>query len=142
MASLLANSLAILMSEKEFQGTLERGDGLDQPISIGRKVVKQPDKARLPKKTHVEQVGVDLLECQPTSSRVKVEDLITDKVEEQQSAASVAETTDSIQSFWDRPVPPPDMQWAYDPCMLPEWNEVVASMVVHNWAGSCQPTGE
>ncbi|KAG6869650.1 hypothetical protein C0995_001465 [Termitomyces sp. Mi166 len=73
------------MSEEEFQGTLERGDGLDQPISVGRKAVKWPDKARLPKKIHVEQVGVDSLECQPTSSRVKVEDLITDEVEEQQS---------------------------------------------------------
>ncbi|KAG6899364.1 hypothetical protein C0995_006166 [Termitomyces sp. Mi166 len=137
MASLLANLLAVLMSEEEFQGTLERGDGPDQPISIGRKVVKRPDKAHLPKKTHVERVGVDLLECQPTSSRMKVEDLITDEVEEQQSAVSMVEMTDSIQSFWDQPVPPLDMQWAYDLCMPPEWNEVVASMVVHNWAGSC-----
>ncbi|KAG6859221.1 hypothetical protein C0995_010577 [Termitomyces sp. Mi166 len=118
MASLPANSPAILMSEEEFQGTLERGNGPDQPISVGRKVLKQPDKAHLPKKICVEQVGVDLLECQLTSSRVKVEDLITDEVEEQQSA------------------------WAYNPCMLPEWNEVVASMVVHNRAGLCQPTGE
>ncbi|KAG6898766.1 hypothetical protein C0995_008592 [Termitomyces sp. Mi166 len=101
MASLLANLPAILMSEEEFQGTLEREDGLDQPISIGRKAVKQPDKDCLPKKTCVEQVGVDLLECQLTSSRVKVEDLVTDKVKEQQSAVSMVETTDSIQSFWN-----------------------------------------
>ncbi|KAG6859667.1 hypothetical protein C0995_005952, partial [Termitomyces sp. Mi166 len=90
MASLPANLLAILMSKKEFQETLERGDGLDQPIVIGRKAVKWPDKAHLPKKTHVERVGLESLECQLTSSRVKVEDLMTDKVEEQpQSAASM-----------------------------------------------------
>ncbi|KAG6893356.1 hypothetical protein C0995_000765 [Termitomyces sp. Mi166 len=34
------------------------------------------------------------------------------------------------------------MQWAYDLCMPPEWNEVVASMVVKNAVGSLQPTGE
>ncbi|KAG6859592.1 hypothetical protein C0995_006853 [Termitomyces sp. Mi166 len=68
----------------------------------------------------IERVGVDSLECQPTSFRVKVEDLIIDEVKKQQSAVSVVETTDSIQSFWDRPVPPPDMQWAYDPPMLSE----------------------
>ncbi|KAG6857939.1 hypothetical protein C0995_003998, partial [Termitomyces sp. Mi166 len=71
---------------------------------------------------------------------VKIEDLITD--EEEQSAASAAEMTKSEQSFWDQPVGPPDMQWAYDPRMLPEWNEVVASMVVKNWVALLQPTGK
>ncbi|KAG6897041.1 hypothetical protein C0995_010836 [Termitomyces sp. Mi166 len=91
MASLPANSLAI--SEEEFQGTLKRGDGLDQSITTSRKAVIQPDKAQLPKKTRVKQVAVDLMECQPTSSRVKIEDLVMD--EEEQSAASTAETTKS-----------------------------------------------
>ncbi|KAG6869646.1 hypothetical protein C0995_001582 [Termitomyces sp. Mi166 len=34
------------------------------------------------------------------------------------------------------------MQWAYDPRMPPEWNEVVASMVVKNQVTLLQPTGE
>ncbi|KAG6869667.1 hypothetical protein C0995_001396 [Termitomyces sp. Mi166 len=34
------------------------------------------------------------------------------------------------------------MQWAYDSCMPPEWNEVVASMVVKNQVALLQPTGE
>ncbi|KAG6881033.1 hypothetical protein C0995_003302, partial [Termitomyces sp. Mi166 len=34
------------------------------------------------------------------------------------------------------------MQWAYDPRMPPEWNEVVASMVVKNQVVSLQSTGE
>ncbi|KAG5332753.1 hypothetical protein C0989_006557 [Termitomyces sp. Mn162] len=34
------------------------------------------------------------------------------------------------------------MQWAYDPHMAPEWNEVVALMVVQRWVGSSRPTGE
>ncbi|KAG6867440.1 hypothetical protein C0993_002743, partial [Termitomyces sp. T159_Od127] len=83
------------------------------------------------------------MECQPTGSRVKVEDLVTDEVKEkQQSAASAAEMTNSVRSFWDQPMPPLDMQWAYDLRMPPEWNEVVASMVAQKWAGSYQPSGE
>ncbi|KAG6867541.1 hypothetical protein C0995_004819, partial [Termitomyces sp. Mi166 len=138
MASLPANSLAI--SEEEFRGTLKRGDGLDQSITTGRKAVTQPDKAQLPKKTRVKRAAVDSMECQLTSSRVKIEDLVTD--EEEQSTASAVETTKSARSFWDQPVGPPDMQWAYDPRMPLEWNEVVASMVVKNWVASLQPTGE
>ncbi|KAG6867097.1 hypothetical protein C0995_005682, partial [Termitomyces sp. Mi166 len=34
------------------------------------------------------------------------------------------------------------MQWAYDPRMPPEWNEVVASMVVKNQVALLQLTGE
>ncbi|KAG6870268.1 hypothetical protein C0995_014134 [Termitomyces sp. Mi166 len=128
MASLPANLLAI--SEKEFQGTLKRGDGLDQPITTSRKAVIKPDKAQLPKKTRVKRVAIDSMECQPTSSRVKVEDLVTD--EEEQSAASALETTNR----------PPDMQWAYDPRMPSEWNEAVASMSIRNRVASLQPTGE
>ncbi|KAG6858697.1 hypothetical protein C0995_014667, partial [Termitomyces sp. Mi166 len=138
MASLPANSPAI--SEEEFQETLKRGDGLDQSITNDRKAVIKPDKAQLLKKTHVKQVAVKSMECQLTSSRVKVEDLVTDK--EEQSAASALETTKSERSFWDRPVEPPDMQWAYDLHMPPEWNEVVASMVVKNQVASLQLTGE
>ncbi|KAG6881979.1 hypothetical protein C0995_016387, partial [Termitomyces sp. Mi166 len=80
------------------------------------------------------------MECQPTSSRVKVEDLVTG--EEEQSAASALETTKSERSFWDQPVGPPDIQWAYDPWMPSEWNEAVASMMIKNWVASLQPTGE
>ncbi|KAG6880935.1 hypothetical protein C0995_003699, partial [Termitomyces sp. Mi166 len=51
MASLPANLQAI--SEEEFQGTLKRGDGLDQPITNDRKAVIKPDKAQMLKKTRV-----------------------------------------------------------------------------------------
>ncbi|KAG6873561.1 hypothetical protein C0992_008642, partial [Termitomyces sp. T32_za158] len=143
MASLLADAPVIMISEEEFQGTLERGDGPDRPRMAEKKAMKKLDKARQPDKPRAERVNLGLLECQPTSSRVKVEDLIADEVEEcQRSAASAAETTDSARSFWDQPVPPPDMQWAYDPRMPPEWNEVVASMVARRWAGLFRPTGE
>ncbi|KAG6892994.1 hypothetical protein C0992_011626, partial [Termitomyces sp. T32_za158] len=143
MASLPADAPVIMISEEEFQGTLERGDGPDRPRTAEKKAVKKPDKARQPDKPRAERVNLGSLECQLTSSRVKVEDLVADKVEEcRRSATSAAETTDSARSFWDQPVLPPDMQWAYDPCMPPEWNEVVASMVAQRWAGLFRPTGE
>ncbi|KAG6869835.1 hypothetical protein C0995_000220, partial [Termitomyces sp. Mi166 len=137
MASLPANSQAV--SEEELQGTLKRGDGLDQSRTNDKKAVHKPNKAQLLEKIRIKRVAVDLMECQPTSSSVKVEDLITD---EEQSAVSALETTKSEQSFWNRPVGPPDMQWAYDPHMPPEWNEVVASMVAKNRVVALQPTGE
>ncbi|KAG6881784.1 hypothetical protein C0992_000215, partial [Termitomyces sp. T32_za158] len=141
MASLPADVPVVMIPEEEFQGTLERGDGPDRPRTAEKKAVKK--QARQLDKTRAERVNLGSLECQPTSSRVKVEDLVTDEVEEcGQSAASAAETTDSTRSFWDRPVPPPDMQWAYDLRMPPEWNEGVALMVAQRWAGSLRPTGE
>ncbi|KAG6886555.1 hypothetical protein C0992_003406, partial [Termitomyces sp. T32_za158] len=76
------------MTEEEFQGTLEREDELDQPKMAGKKVVKQPDKAYQLNNTCAKQVARELSECQPTSSRVKVEDLVTDKVEYQQLTAA------------------------------------------------------
>ncbi|KAG6882748.1 hypothetical protein C0993_009294 [Termitomyces sp. T159_Od127] len=87
VARILASLPEIIMTEKEFQGNLKRGDALDQPKEAGIMVVK---------KAHAERVSQNSLECQPTSSRVKVEVLVTDEVEEkQQSAASTVETTNS-----------------------------------------------
>ncbi|KAG6873556.1 hypothetical protein C0992_008667 [Termitomyces sp. T32_za158] len=141
MASLPPDAPVIMMPEEEFQGTLERGDGPDRPLMAERKAMRKPDKVCLPDKTCIQQVKIGSLECQPTTSRVKVEDLVTDEVEEsQQSAVSAADTSDSVRSFWDQPVPPPDMQWAYDSCMPQEWNEVVALMVAQRWAGLWQPS--
>ncbi|KAG6882640.1 hypothetical protein C0995_014121 [Termitomyces sp. Mi166 len=138
MASLPANLQAI--SEEEFRGTLKRGDGLDQPITNDRKAVIKPDKAQMLKKTRVKRVAVESIECQLTSSRVKVEDLVTD--EEEQSTSSALETTKSERSFWDQPVGPPNIQWAYNPRMPLEWNEVVASIMIKNQVASLQTVGE
>ncbi|KAG6894436.1 hypothetical protein C0992_006073, partial [Termitomyces sp. T32_za158] len=54
MTSLLADALVIMMSEEEFQGTLERGDGPDRPRTVERKAAKKPDKACQPDKTRAE----------------------------------------------------------------------------------------
>jgi hypothetical protein len=61
--------------------------------------------------------------CQPTSSKIKVEDLVTDEPEGEEQA-----TNARPRPFWDRPVPKPHFEWTYDPHMPPEWNEMVVSM--------------
>ncbi|KAG6870203.1 hypothetical protein C0992_000757, partial [Termitomyces sp. T32_za158] len=55
IASLPVDAPVIMISEKEFQGTLERGDGPDRPRMAERKAVKKPDKARQPDETRAEQ---------------------------------------------------------------------------------------
>ncbi|KAG6899912.1 hypothetical protein C0993_005387 [Termitomyces sp. T159_Od127] len=130
VASLPADALAILMTEQEFQETLKRGEELEKTGVASKRAAKKPDRADPDGKTHAKQVSTGALECQLTSSRVRVEDLVTDKIkkeEQQQSVISMVETMDSV--------PLPDMQWAYNPCMPTEWNEVVASIVMQKWVG-------
>jgi hypothetical protein len=73
--------------------------------------------------------------CEPTSSKVKVEDLITAEQELAQNENKQLDQNSSTDSgarrFWDRPVPKPQHDWPYDPRMPDEWNEVIASMHAH-----------
>ena len=62
-------------------------------------------------------------ECQPTSSKVKVEDLVTDKVE----------SKEQHKRLWDRPIPPPEPQWIRDPRLPTELNEMNAALWDYNW---------
>jgi hypothetical protein len=73
----------------------------------------------------------NILYCQPTSSKIKVEDLVIDEPEGKEQA-----TNASPRPFWDRPVPKPHFEWTYNPRMPPEWNEMVTSMCVYE--GSCE----
>ena len=97
--SLPADSPVVLMSEEEFQGTLKKGKHPDEP-----------EQAVQCKNERGKRV-VESLECQPTSSQVKVEDLVKDEV------YSTMGTVGSTRSLMDRPVPRPGVQWAYDPRM-------------------------
>ena len=67
-------------------------------------------------------------ECQPTSSTVKMEDLVTDEQEKHQDQQDNAQTNQSTRSFWDRPIPRPQYDWPHDPRMPDEWNAVVTAM--------------
>ena len=43
--------------------------------------------------------------------------------------------------FRDKPIPKPQFEWAYDPCMLPEWNKVIATMREYEGTWSHQTQG-
>ena len=79
-------------------------------------------------------VEPDTLECQPTSSKVKIEDLVTDNQETNPSH------TPGRNPFWDRPIPKPQFDWPYDPRMPSEWNEVIAAMRAVNSDPRYAPT--
>jgi hypothetical protein len=93
---------ALLMTEKEYQDTLSKGE---KPVPITKtqqKTQKSPEPQHKPPKYKYE--------CQPTSSKVKVKDLVTHD-QDQETLPTSAKT----HSFWDRPVPKPQFDWSYDP---------------------------
>lgn len=99
----------IIMTESEFFSLSERG-GIEEPKKV------PPRQQRPSKNRNIDITG----ECQPTSSKVKVEDLVTDKVKLQQ------------RKLWDRPIPSPKHQWVRDPRLPVELNEMNAAMWDHN----------
>lgn len=114
-------SESLLMSEEEYINTLKSGEKLPVPDIYSKKKKKV---------TYVEQ---NIQECQPTSSKVKIEDLITDEEERRLDEASrIAEqgtvADNNTRSFWDRPVPKQQVIWDHDPRMPKEWNDVVSAM--------------
>ena len=100
--------------------------------------VKSPNASRdtLKRPKESRHVGIDVAECQPTSSKVKVEDLVTDEEEQEMSrrAHRGTSTTGSKRSFWDRPIPKPRFEWTHDPRMPDEWNLMVTAMHEHEEA--------
>lgn len=87
--------------------------------------------------------------CQPTSSRVRMEDLITDDMDEEHHrefhAGNEEEEYNTAQPrrrFWDRPVTPVHMAWLGDARMPVEWNMMIndtRGMVVEDITGERKP---
>ena len=135
---------SLLMTEEEYVGTLQRGEERTN-IKETQKTEKIPSVERPHKESKVEYVKPDILECQPTSSKVKMEDLVTNDQERLMNQQTVdeetASTNQSTRSFWDRPVPRLQYDWPYDPRMPDEWNAVIASMRAHEGT-RCKPNGD
>jgi hypothetical protein len=55
---------------------------------------------------------LNIMYCQPTSSKIKVEDLVMDKPEGKEQVINA-----SPRPFWDRPIPKLHFEWTYDPHM-------------------------
>lgn len=117
MNSLPVDHPAIMLSEVEYQETLKRGNEEKLPA----KKQKGNQKAG----------PLDRQECQPTSSQVRVEDLVTDDEDKRGLLQSRDVLGKELCQLWDCPVPSPAMDWGLDPRMPWEWNWLVASMI---WA--------
>ncbi|SJK99800.1 uncharacterized protein ARMOST_03111 [Armillaria ostoyae] len=70
--------------------------------------------------------------CQPSSSKVKVEDMVTDEMDDQHFRDHHDDYEEEVKPdrrrFWDRPVPPPQMAWPGDARMPIEWNMLINDM--------------
>ncbi|KAG6871159.1 hypothetical protein C0992_011603, partial [Termitomyces sp. T32_za158] len=106
----------------EYERTLKRGE--TPKTSSKKNGQKHKAEAR-------RSQNATSMECQPTSSKVKVEDLVSD--DHHGWMEDKASSTGTKRSVWDRPVPHPNFEWAFDPRMPAEWNELVASM--YAWSG-------
>jgi len=81
------------------------------------------------------QGGIDISnECEPTSSRTKVEHLVTDEDEritiERQEPPEVNNTSCEL---FDQPIPPPETYRTYDPRLPNELNELLGAMQLTKW---------
>jgi hypothetical protein len=69
--------------------------------------------------------------CQPTSSKTKVEDLVTDEMEKEILNEINKEKRKVHRSFWEHPVPNPKLDWMYDPRMPQEMNQLLYDMTAY-----------
>lgn len=137
----------LLMTEDEFRNRPERGmkEQSAKLKSTQKTKTKPARQERAPEKTtepaqqakrplQSTQAGANNAQtprsdyCEPTSSTVKVEDLVTDAPEPSRSPLFTGP-----RRFWDRPTPPPEMDWHYDPRMPDEWNIMVNSMNAYKY---------
>ena len=133
-----ANGRYTLMTESEYIEDIlrsERGENLPSksPKTSKTRVTREEAEKPQPKSKHGK--GIDNSnECEPTSSKVKVEDLVTDK-EEQLLAEEYAleEATQANRTLFDRPIPPRETRHIYDPRLPKELNELLQSMQDSKW---------
>ena len=114
MNALPVGSPEILLDEKEYGSTLKGGEGTTLP-----KLASESDGERL--RQYVEpDVRIKHLNSrrERRQEAVKSQPLMDDTVAQ----------LDYPRKLWDRPVSKQPYEWAYDPRMPREWNEVIASM--------------
>jgi hypothetical protein len=90
--------------------------------------VRAPEKRK-----ETVRVKEDSMECQPTSSKVRVEDMVTTEEEKKEVEDSIPELQRT--RFWDRPIPDLTKHWYRDPRLPPEWNDMVATLIAERFPG-------
>ena len=166
-ASLPEGAGAILMTEEEYRNAIQEGEKppptvqktapknqftragsnsatkntmIQEPPDNQPEIKPQTKVPSVSTHTKVQFAKTETYYCEPTSSKVKIEDLITAEqelaqAEEQERIEPQSDASLGRRSFWDRPIPKPQYEWPYDPRMPNEWNEVIASMQAYAGKG-------
>jgi hypothetical protein len=130
---------ALLLTEEEYKNTLEGGE-IPHPVTksaekhggkapmtgkatAGSIPPAQPNTENKKERQKVMYAEPSILPCQPTSSKIKVEDLMTDEQEDEEQTINA-----SLRTVWDRPIPKPQFEWPHDPHMPTEGNEMISAM--------------
>ncbi|GLB42649.1 putative DNA RNA polymerase [Lyophyllum shimeji] len=117
------------MTEEELRRALEGGEVQQTQKKPANRPIRADKPAANPvaeenQETNATRTAADKSNeskiAQPASTRVGDEDI-------------ECSSTSSRRSFWDRPDPPPQYEWMYDPRMPGEWNQVIGSM--RAWEG-------
>ncbi|KAG6876393.1 hypothetical protein C0992_013106 [Termitomyces sp. T32_za158] len=96
---------ALMVLEIEYKRTLKRGE---MPKTSSKKVLGQKHKGEARSSQNAMSI-----ECQPTLSKVKVEDLVSDDDHRQVEDSTSSVGTNRL--VWDQPIPHPNFEWAFDP---------------------------
>ena len=123
------------MTESEYIEDMSRSErGENRPSKTPKARVTREEVEKPQLKSKRGKAIDDSNECEPTSSKVKVEDLVTDR-EEQLLAEESAfeETTRADRTLFDRPIPPCETRHIYDPKLPRELNELLQSMQDNKW---------
>ena len=124
--TLPASGRYTLMTESEYREEMIRSEREENDITKNHKKDQPQVKHR---------GGIDnSSECEPTSSKVKLEQLVTDEDEELVTEGDDSpRVNDQSQELFDRPIPPPETYHAYDPRLPKELNELLGTMQVTKW---------
>lgn len=124
MNSLPKGNSALLMTDEEFEETLQRG----------KRTKENGPKREIPKKI---RKSASQNATKASSEYTK----LAKQEEEQLDTATEASNDAEVRAIWDNPVPKPEVEWMYDPRMPDEWNAVIAA-IVEQRKGSMNPKGE
>jgi hypothetical protein len=109
-------------------------------------VEPQTKTLSVPKYRKLQFVKPEVPYREPTSSKTKVEDLVTVEQKLTQTnkrgrSEQHSHVTPNERYIWDRPIPKPQYVWSYDPRMPIEWNEAIASMQTYEGNGPPRTKG-
>ena len=133
--TLPANGRYILMTKSEYMEDMNCSEKGENEATDAKLAPKAEEKRKKYQSKTDRRGGIDISnECEPTSSRTKVEHLVTDEDEriaiERQEPPEVNNTS---RELFDWPIPPSETYRTYDPRLPNELNELLGAMRLTKW---------